>query len=202
MNDRASTGTKANPGWFRRCLDFALTLGASHTAIAVALMPILGGWTILYAIFPPYLLYIVRDGIATAPLFATLAFGTGLSLAPMLRRSYAWCGRHLPPRTRPAIAAALVLWIPIACGEGVRWTLMHSQLTRVAPRCHDTRSLIASLRQRYGGGFDESREPHAWMIRGERIWLWSYRTLRFEPAPAWTGAEPAPAECYRPGRPY
>ncbi len=47
----------AFPGWRRRCLNFALTLGMLHIAIAVALTPILGGWVLLYAVFPPYLLH-------------------------------------------------------------------------------------------------------------------------------------------------
>ena len=190
----------AFPGWRRRCLNFALTLGMLHIAIAVALTPILGGWVLLYAVFPPYLLHIVQDSASTAPLFATLAFGTALLPALALQRISAAIRIRLSQNAKRILITLLALWIPILCGEGVRWILMHHQLTQSGPRCHNTRSLIASLRQRHTYGFEEPREPHAWKIESGTAWLWSYRSLRFEPAPDWSGHDRAHSACFRPRR--
>lgn len=190
----------ASPGWGRRGFDFALTLGMLHLAIAVALMPLLGGWVVLYAVFPPYLLHIIRDSASTAPLFATLACGTGLLPALALHRLHMTVRISLSRNAKAILIAVLALWIPILCGEGIRWALMHSTLSQADAQCGNARSLIASLRERYTYGIMERGEPHAWMIRSGSAWLWSYRTLRFEPAPDWRGVGRAPAHCFSPTR--
>jgi hypothetical protein len=197
MNASMLSTSMARPGVFHRLLRVAVTLLVLHGAAATALIPVLGGWVLLYVVFPPFLPYIVWDGWTTAPHFATLAFGTALLPALAAKRVHAAVGARLPKSMRWSAGIVLALWIPLVCGESVRWALMNSALMQSDPRCHGTRSLVASIRQRYTHGYDESREPHAWVIRGGQGWLWSYRSLRFEPASEWVGAASLPSTCFR-----
>jgi hypothetical protein len=194
--DTTSTSAAA-PGVLGRLFRLALTLLLLHATATTALIPILGGWTLLYALFPPFLMFIVWDGWSTAPQFITLAFGTAVIAALALRRAHAAASTRLSRPARLCANITLALWIPIGCGECVRWALMHSTLQQSDAECRGTRSLVASIRQHHTAAFDQRREPHAWMMRDGVAWLWSYRSLRFEAAPGWSGASTLAAECMR-----
>ncbi|MFZ5638059.1 MAG: hypothetical protein ACOY82_15885 [Pseudomonadota bacterium] len=196
MSMSSSAAPDEQRGWLRRCVKGALMLAVLHATVATALIPILGAWTVLYAVFPPYLLFIAWDCVGIAPLFATLIVAAGGLSVLALRTSFATAMGRMPRLAGRMLIVALALWIPIGCGEVLRWALMHNQLTRSDTRCHDTRSLIASLKQRYASGFGEHRQPHAWKVEYGTAWLWSYRSLRFEPAPDWLGHGQVPAACF------
>jgi len=186
------------PPRLRRGLSLLFALGATHAALSLQLIPVIGPMAFLHALFPPIGAYLPIDLATRAPLFALMVYAGGAMLAWALWAASQPMRARLPRPLRWMLVASLSLWAVVGVGEGVRAALMETQLTGDAPACHGARSLMASLRQRYGfDGFDEfgDRRPHAWRVRGDAVSLWSYRTLRFEPAPAWSGAEDAIAQC-------
>lgn len=196
----SSTSTKptkrAKSSWLWRCLRFCFWLVVLHVATAAQLLPIIGFFAALYLVFPPILGFIAWDSIRIAPMFAVLALGPCLALlAPLLRLS-----RELSSRLpRPLVVLCWItaaIWLPVAAGETLRFCLMETRIAVAEPECHDTQSLLMSLRERNAFDFDHRPEPHAWMIDDGQIRLWSYKTLNFEPAPGWSDAGAAAARCH------
>ncbi len=177
-------------------------LGLAHVALSLQALPVVGVLAIAHLFFPPMGVYGVWDVATRAPLFALMVYGGGTTFAVMLWSATRDRVASWPRPLRWTLAASVSLWALVGTGEGIRTALMETQLTDTAPACNETWSLMASLRQRYVLAFDEfegGRHPHAWRVRGDTVSLWSYRTLRFEPAPAWSGAEAAIDQC-RAGR--
>lgn len=189
------------PSRLRRALALLFALGATHAALSIQMLPVTGILAIAHLFFPPMGAYALWELAVRAPLFALMVYGGGAMLAWALWAASRPMRARLPRPLRWMLVASLTLWAVVGCGEGVRAALMETQLVGDAPACHETRSLMASLRQRYAFEFDGGRRPHGWRARGDEVALWSYRTLRFEPAPAWSGAEAARRQC-RGGRRY
>lgn len=182
----------------RNGLALLFALGLTHVALSVQALPVVGLLAVAHLFFPPAGVYGAWDVATRAPLFALMVYGCGALFAAMLWSAARSQATWLPRPLRWTLAASLSLWALVGTGEGIRTALMETQLLDSAPICHETWSLMASLRQRYVLAFDEfegGRHPHGWRVRGDTLSLWSYRTLRFEPAPAWSGAEAAIAQC-------
>lgn len=178
--------TPPAPGLRRRLFTACRTLALAHVFIVIHLIPILGIFALICAVFPPALPLIAYDTASRAPLFALLALGPGLILAPMLHAAARAAIARLPRPARLFSWIALAIWLPVASGESIRWLLMQTQLASAGSDCHGTSTLLSSLRQRYSfSAFDGQAVPHGWMIRNGEAWLWSYRTLRFEHIPDW-----------------
>jgi len=186
------------PARVRNGLSLLFALGLAHVALSVQLLPVAGLLAVAHLFFPPMGAYGAWEVATRAPLFALIVYGGGAMLAWALWAASQPMRARLPRPLRWTLVGSLSLWAVVGVGEGVRAALMETQLTDDPPACHETRSLMASLRQRYAfDRFDEfgDRRPHGWRVRGDAVSLWSYRTLRFEPAPAWSGADAAVAAC-------
>lgn len=168
-----------------RYLKVALSLAVLHAAIAAQLIPVIGLFAAIYVTFPPILFFVAYDTASASPLFASIALGISLALFIGIRSVLRESLGRFPRLAKWLASATLAIWIPVGCGEAVRWALMHSRIANAEPQCYETTTLTASLRQRYSLNFDGNRQTHAWMIRNGVAWLWSYRTLRFEPVPDW-----------------
>jgi hypothetical protein len=179
----------------RRALSLLFALGTTHAVLSLQLIPVVGLMAFVHAVFPPMGAWVAIELATRAPLFALMVYGSGTMLMWALWAASQPTRTQLPRPLRWMLVASLSLWAVVGCGEGVRAALMETQLMGDARACHETRSLTASLRQRYAFEFDGGRRPHAWRVRGGEVALWSYRTLRFEPAPAWSGADTARAQC-------
>lgn len=182
----------------RNGITLLFALGLTHVALSLQALPVVGLLAVAHLFFPPAGVYGAWDVATRAPLFALMVYGGGATFAGVLWSGAQSLRARLPRPLRWTLAASLSLWALVATGEGIRTALMETQLMDSAPACHETWSLMASLRQRYVLAFDEfegGRHPHAWRVRGDTVSLWSYRTLRFEPAPDWYGAEDAIAQC-------
>jgi len=190
-----SPHAQTRPGWLERQLRGATTLFVLHLFVAFNLLPIMSWMTLLYFIFPPFLAMQAWAMTQRAPLFATIVLGVCcVMLAPSLeavRGRLARIGR----RGRLLIWTAIAIWLPIFGGEAVRASMMHTHIAVAAPECHATRSLLTSLRIRATFDVYRGPKPHAWMVRDGIAWLWSYRTLRFEPAPNWSRAPVRDGHC-------
>ena len=187
MNERVSAPAAACRKEKRRYrfLKIALSLVVLHLAIAVQLIPVVGLFAAIYVSFPPIIFFVAYDTASASPLFALIASGTSLSIFLGLRSAQSGIVQRFPRLAKWLVLSTLAIWIPVGCGEAVRWSLMQVRIANAEPQCHETTTLLASLRQRYGFNFDGNRQAHAWMIRNGEAWLWSYRSLRFEPVPDW-----------------
>lgn len=179
----------------RNGITLLFALGVAHVALSLQALPVVGWLAIAHLFFPPAGVYGAWELAMAAPLFALMVYGGGATFTGLLWSATRARVARLPRPLRWMLAASLSLWALVAAGEGIRTALMETQLTDSAPACHETWSLMASLRQRYEWEWDGGRHPHAWRVRGDTVSLWSYRTLRFEPAPDWYGAEAAIAQC-------
>ena len=187
---------RGRPHWLWRFLRFGLSISFLHALIAIQLLPVIGFFAAIYLVFPPILFYIAWDSARTAPSFALLALGPCLLLAAPVHALSREMRARLPRMLRWIVWVALAIWLPVAAGESLRWSLMQTHLALAQPECHGTSTLLDSLRARYGfGDLDEPRRPHAWMIDGGQSRLWSYNTLNFEPAPEWYGAREVLKRC-------
>ena len=182
------------PARLRNGIAWLFALGVAHVALSAQLLPVVGLAAIAYLFFPPFACLDAWDATMRAPLFALMVCGSASMLMAMVWSAARAHAARLPRPLRWTLAASLSLWMLIAAGEGISTALMDTQLAGIAPACSETESLTASLQQRYGWGSDV-RLPHAWRVRGDTVSLWSYRTLRFEPAPDWYGAADAIAQC-------
>ncbi len=187
MNERVSAPTTTHPKEKKRyrLLKIALSLAALHLAVAVQLIPVIGLFAAIYVSFPPIIFFVAYDTASASPLFALIASGTSLTIFLGLHNALKQSLQRFPRLAKWLVLSSLAIWIPVGCGEAVRWSLMQVRIASAEPQCHETTTLLASLRQRYGFNFDGNRQTHAWMIRNGEAWLWSYRSLRFEPAPDW-----------------
>lgn len=179
----------------RNGLALLFALGLAHVALSVQALPVVGLLAVAHLFFPPAGVYGAWELAVAAPLFALMVYGGGATFAGVLWSGAQSLRARLPRPLRWAFVASLSLWALVGTGEGIRTALMETQLMDSAPACHETWSLMTSLRQRYEWEWDGGRHPHAWRVRGDTVSLWSYRTLRFEPAPDWYGAEDAIAQC-------
>ena len=158
-----------------------------HLFVALQVGLIFGPFeAILYAFMPFMLLGAALNLMGTAPLFALLCVAPPLAAlaggAPLLRLANA----RLAPWLRRLAWIALAIWLPLACGEGLRALLMRPVLAGTPAACQGQVDLFVSIQRKVPSG--RPRRPHAWVIRNGQPWLWSYRSLRFEPAPDWPGA--------------
>lgn len=179
----------------RNGIALLFALGVAHVALSLQALPVVGVLALAHLFFPPIGAYGVWEVATRAPLFALMVYGGGATLAVLLWSATRARVARLPRPLRWTLAASLSLWALVGTGEGIRTALMETQLMDTAPACHETWPLTVSLRQRYEWDWDGGRHPHAWRVRGDMVSLWSYRSLRFEPAPAWSGAEDAIAQC-------
>lgn len=183
------------PQRVRNGITLLFALGVAHVALSLQALPVVGVLAIAHLFFPPMGVYGVWDVATRAPLFALMVYGGGATFAVVLWSATRDRVASWPRPLRWTLAASLSLWALVGTGEGIRMALMETQLTDSAPACHETWSLMSSLRQRYEWDWDGGRHPHGWRVRGDTASLWSYRTLRFEPAPDWYGAEDAITQC-------
>ncbi len=159
-----------------------------HLFVALQVGLIFGPFeAILYAFMPFMLLGVALNLMGAAPLFALLCVAPSLAAlaggAPLLRLANA----RLAPRLRRLAWIALAMWLPLVCGEGLRALLMRPVLASTPAACQGQVDLFVSIQRKLPSA--PSRRPHAWVIRNGQPWLWSYRSLRFEPAPDWVGAQ-------------
>ncbi len=167
-----------------------------HGFIAVQIALILNLWhAISYAIVPFVLLNSAFELIRSAPLFAALCMAPPMLALVGIRRVMRAANAQRAPMTKLLIWIVLALWLPILCGEGLRRMLMHPMLSSATLQCRGSVDLFESMQGKLAN--DGFRSPHAWFIRDRQPWLWSYRSLRFEPAPDWVGVVALPDACRR-----
>lgn len=170
------------------------SLFALHMFMVLQVWIMLGpGHAVVQAFLPPWLPTRLVGMIVRAPTFAMLCLvAAAMALAAAwipLRRASSGAGRW--PRMLAGTVA--IMWTPLLCGEIVRTALMESALGSTPRHCRDSQLLVESIRWHLS---DETpSRPHAWIARGRDVRLWSYRTLRFESAPHWSGASSAAKRC-------
>ncbi len=150
-----------------------------HLFVVWQIWMALGGWfALMHAFLPPLLPAQATGLIVRAPGFAMLCLTLSamvLALAFMpLRHAMRSPGRW----TRILAATAAIFWTPLLCGEAIRSALIEPTLA--------SRSQL---------GAERPRSPHAWIVHGRTVRLWSYRTLRFESDAYWSGASTAVERC-------
>lgn len=170
------------------------TLFGLHCFIASQIALILNLWeAIIYTIMPLVLFSNAFELVYSAPLFALLCIAPAMLSFGGIRRILRLAETRLSPLKCALIWIALSLWLPVICGEGLRQALMEPVLRNTPAQCRGSIDLFESMQRKlssYG-----LRQPHAWVIRDGQPWLWSYRSLRFEPAPDWSGAPPSSKDC-------
>lgn len=166
----------------------------AHLFVAWQAWMILDPWeAMLYVVFPISLPTTAATLVGSPPLFALLC----LSLPVMSLRLL--CSIPGPSRTgfewgaRALLGIAIAMWMPVLAGEGVRWLLMKPVLDTAPKGCSGSVDLFESIERKLSR--DGFRLSHAWAIRDGQAWLWSYRNLRFEPAPDWAGIVTLPRHC-------
>lgn len=165
-----------------------------HCFIACQIALILNLWeAIIYTIIPIVLFNNAFELVRSAPLFALLCIAPAMMTFGVIRNMLRLTQTRLSPLIRMLIWIALSMWLPVTCGEGLRQTLMEPVLSRTSPQCHGSVDLFESMQRKLSS--DGFRLPHAWVIRDGQPWLWSYRSLRFEPAPDWVGAQLFSDDC-------
>lgn len=164
------------------------TLLLLHCFIASQISLILNLWeAIVYTIMPVVIFTNAVDLVGSAPLFASLCIAPAMLAFGGIRRILRLAKTRLSPVICMFIWIALLLWLPVICGEGLRQALMEPVLSSTPQQCHGSADLFESMQSKLSS--DGFRLPHAWVIRDGQPWLWSYRSLRFEPAPDWVGAQ-------------
>lgn len=176
--------------FWRHALRVAALLGCAHAIVAISLVPIFGTLIAMaYAVIPPMATFAAYESIRVAPLFALLCLALAVvatgTLWPLARA----VAHALPFFPRIFALLLLAIWVPTLSAESLRWALVQNEIVETQPQCHGARTLMASLRARneFLADFDHGRIPHAWMLKDGIVQLWSYRRLRFEPAPGWRG---------------
>jgi hypothetical protein len=170
------------------------SLFALHMFVVLQVSIMLGlGHGLAQAFLPPWMLTQAAGLIVRAPTFAMLSLVAAAMACAVafiaLRRALRHTGRW--PRLLASTLA--IMWTPLLCGEIVRIALMEPALGSARIPCRDSMLLIQSIRSHLSGG--RPRTPHAWIVQGEEVRLWSYRTLRFESASNWSGATAARMRC-------
>lgn len=175
------TERKGTPPSVRRgCLD-ALGLLFAHAWMTFNVAVVFGVLVaFVHAILPPYALLAMlgwaldywRLSLPAMLIWMVLLAGLWRVAGPtFLHRPIAW-GISLP---------VLLLWMPLLSAEFVRSSAMGLSLRTARSQCHDTRNILESTQGRIDGF--AIRSPHAWMIKDGQRYLWSYRTMAFEPDP-------------------
>lgn len=176
--------------FWRHALRVAAFLVCAHAIVAASLLPIFGTMvSVMYAIVPPMATMAAYEAIDAAPLFALLCLALALVAAGTLWPLARAVAHALPFFPRMFALLALAIWVPTLSAESLRWALIQNEIVQAQPQCHGAQTLLASLRARneFLADFDHPRMPHAWMLKDGEVRLWSYRRLRFEPAPGWRG---------------
>lgn len=170
------------------------TLMIVHLFVSWQIWMILDPWeAMLYVVFPISLPTSAATLIGSAPLFALLCLPLPMMSLRLL------CSIPEPSRTRfewlarVLLGIAMAMWMPVLAGEGVRWLLMKPVLDAAPKGCCGSVDLFESIERKLSR--DGFRLSHAWAIRDGQAWLWSYRNLRFEPAPDWAGIVTLPQHC-------
>jgi hypothetical protein len=192
VSPEASIRRSYSGGWtsFR----VLLWLAGIHLLIASQLWLTVDAWiAMIYLMLPPIASSLVFDAIGSAPLFALFGFTLMLAIIGALWPFARWAIQAAPFPLKTPLAIVCLIWLGMLSGESMRGLWMTWALLEARPHCYETASFAHSLREKIGLGFD--RQPHAWMISGGMIRLWSYRSLRFEPAVNWSGSEQALAQC-------
>jgi len=148
---------------------------------------------IIYTIMPIVLFDSAFELVRSAPLFAMLCIAPVMMTFGVIRSMLRLMRTRLSPLMRTLVWIALSMWLPVTCGEGLRQTLMEPVLSRTPPQCRGSIDLFESMQSKLSS--DGFRLPHAWVIRDGQPWLWSYRSLRFESAPDWVGAQLFSDDC-------
>ncbi len=164
-------------------------LSCVHAVIAASLLPIFGALTaMLYVVIPPIVTIIAYDAIKDAPLFALLCLALAIGATAVLWPLARTVARALPFFPRIFSLLIFAIWLPTLSAESLRWALIQNEIVQARPQCHGAMTLLASLQYRNDlNDFDYGFPPHAWMLKDGTMQLWSYRSLRFEPAPGWRG---------------
>lgn len=145
-------------------------------------------------IFPPLLAIAVWQEFERAPVFGAIVVATATLAAIALRMPMRRLCARLGPTWRIVAVGSFAFWTGYAAGETIRRTMVTIATRNVAADCHGAMTLRASL----DGAWKDGRPPHGWKVEHGVAWLWSYRSLRFEPAPEWVGAAGLPAHCFDP----
>lgn len=169
-------------------------LFALHLVLAWNIVIMLGPWQALAQTFFPPLLPVQFARIAVRlPDFTILCFVAAamilLPLHALSKRSL----QSLIPWPRHALRITVIVWTPMLSAELIRAQLMQPGLAAVPTECRGAASAVESLQLHLSE--ERPLRPHAWRVRDQTAELWSYRTLRFEPAGAWHGAEIAISRC-------
>lgn len=176
--------------FWRHALRVFAFLTCAHAIVALSLVPIFGMLiAMIYVAIPPAASVVAYDAIERAPSFALSCLALAAVAAGTLWPLAKAVAGALPFIPRIFALLVLTIWVPTLSAESLRWALIQNEIVRAKPQCHDARTLMASLRARnaFLADFDHGRMPHAWMLKDGDIRLWSYRRMRFEPAPGWRG---------------
>lgn len=171
-----------------------------HLVLAWNIGMLLGPWAALaQAFFPPVIPLLFARIAVRLPDFTTLCLPAAAVILLLLHAMSKRALRSLAPWPRHALRITVIVWTPLLCAELIRAQLMQPGLAVVPVECRGESSAFESLRLH----LTEQRPmgPHAWRVRSQTAELWSYRTLRFEPAGAWHGAEIAISRCRSKERP-
>lgn len=165
-----------------------------HGFIACQIALILDLWeAIIYTIMPLVLFTNTVELVRSAPFFALLCIAPAMMMFGVIRSMLRLTQTRLSPLMRMLTWIALCMWLPVTCGEGLRQALMEPVLSSTPRQCRGNVDLFESMQRKLSS--DDFRLPHAWVIRNGQSWLWSYRSLRFEPAPDWVGAQLFSDDC-------
>jgi hypothetical protein len=170
------------------------SLLALHLFVVWQVWMMLDGWFALaHALLPPWLpTQLARLGMR-APTFALLCVTMAAMVLAVayisLRRAMRSGGRWV----RILTTTVAILWTPLLCGELIRIVLTEPALASTRAECRGSTSLAKSIRLRLVD--DRPHQPHAWVVHGREVRLWSYRTLAFVPAPGWSGTPIAIERC-------
>lgn len=175
-------------------------LFALHLVLAWNIGMLLGPWAgLAHAFFPPVIPLLFARIAVRLPDFTILCLlAAAMILLPMHAVSKRPL-RSLAPWPRHALRITVIVWTPMLCAELIRAQLMQPGLAAVPAQCRGAASAVESLQLHLSE--ERPMAPHAWRVRNQTAELWSYRTLRFEPAGAWHGAQIAISRCRSKERP-
>jgi hypothetical protein len=192
MSDIATEATEAaNVAHTRFGLRSLLAL---HLFVVWQVWMMLDGWfALVHAFMPPWLPMQAAGLIVRAPFFALLCLTMAAMVLAVAFMSLRQAMRSRGRWTRILTTTVAVLWTPLLCGELIRIVLTEPALASTRPECRGSTPLATSIRLRLID--DRPHQPHAWVVHGREVRLWSYRTLAFVPAPGWSGTPIAIERC-------
>jgi hypothetical protein len=170
------------------------SLLALHLFVVWQVWMMLDDWfALVHAFMPPWLPTRAAGLIVRAPFFALLCLTMAAMVLAVAFMSLRQAMRSRGRWTRILTTTVAVLWTPLLCGELIRIVLTEPALASTQTNCRGSVLLIESIRSHLSGG--PPRTPHAWVVHGREVRLWSYRTLAFVPAPGWSGTRIAIERC-------